>query len=124
MCENHSDLGRQEPRGCRYVYGDPGAPGWHYCQRSIAEGGKPGDAAHPPYCTRHTKVALEPISAAKAASRARYLERLAMAEETVAFNDRDEKWALVAADSFIKINLTCNGLNFAQQQDSKGFSHD
>lgn len=63
MCENPSDLGRQEPRGCRFIYGDPGESGWHYCQRTIIEGGKMGDAQHPPYCARHTKVCVQPHKA-------------------------------------------------------------
>lgn len=59
MCDS-SDLGRQEPRGCRYVYGDPGSGEWHYCQGTVAEGGKAGDAQRPPYCAHHTKVCVLP----------------------------------------------------------------
>lgn len=60
MCENPTDLGRQEPKGCRFIYGDPAQRGWHYCQRTIVNGAKPGDAQHPPYCAHHTKVCVLP----------------------------------------------------------------
>lgn len=72
MCENPNDLGRQEPRGCRYVYGDPGAGEWHFCQRTITPGGAPGKAATPPYCARHTKVCVlkgKPFSFSRAGIR-------------------------------------------------------
>lgn len=58
MSENshRHHLGRQDPQGCRFIYGDPGAGDWHYCGRAMAPGGKLGDVTHPPYCERHTKV--------------------------------------------------------------------
>jgi hypothetical protein len=79
MSENPSQLGRQEPRGCRFIYGHPGEGDWHYCQRHLAVAARAGDPAHPPYCAHHTKVALKPETEAARRSRARFLERMANA---------------------------------------------
>jgi hypothetical protein len=64
MCENSpsnlSDLGPQEPRGCRYVFGDPGVNDWHYCQAPLPSKARLGDVLNPPYCATHTKLLLLP----------------------------------------------------------------
>lgn len=60
MSQNDSDLAEQEPRGCRYVFGDPGTGPWFYCQKPIIAGGKPGDSKHPPYCETHTAECCKP----------------------------------------------------------------
>lgn len=66
MCEKspipQHNLGRQEPKGCRYIYGDPGFGDWHFCQRTIVEGGVAGDARHPPYCSHHHRICTIPIN--------------------------------------------------------------
>lgn len=65
MCEKppipQHNLGRQEPKGCRYIYGDPGDGDWHFCQRTIVEGGVAGDARHPPYCSHHHRICTVPL---------------------------------------------------------------
>ena len=43
MAETVPDRGGQEPRGCRWVFGDPRRKDWHYCQAK-ADG---------PYCPEH-----------------------------------------------------------------------
>lgn len=58
MCESQDDLGRQDPRGCRFIHGHPGDGEWRYCQGPLAEGARLGDAAHPPYCERHAARCL------------------------------------------------------------------
>src|ERR1041385_6542990 len=43
----------QNPKGCRYVTGEPGHGPWWYCQKPIVEGNSPGNALKPPYCAEH-----------------------------------------------------------------------
>jgi hypothetical protein len=75
MCETH--LGRQEPRGCRHIYGDPATEDWRFCQRKIAPGGRLGDPSHPPYCAWHTKAALQPTTEAAKRNFLKFVERMA-----------------------------------------------
>lgn len=79
MCET-SDLGRQEPRGCRHVYGDPATENWHFCQRAIKPGGRPGDPSHPPYCEGHTKTHLQATTEAARRNYLRFMERIALGD--------------------------------------------
>lgn len=81
MCENLNDLGRQEPRGCRFIYGDPGDGEWHFCQRGLLKGARLGDATHPPYCARHTKVCHGPSSRG-------WLARFKLTPGAAAFGDQ------------------------------------
>jgi len=60
MCENNTDLGEQEPKGCRFVHGDPGSGIWFYCQAPIVKGGKAGDVNNPPYCRLHRDICIQP----------------------------------------------------------------
>lgn len=83
MCENH--LGRQEPTGCRYIYGDPQTETWHFCQRTIADGGRPGDPNKPPYCVRHKRVTLMATSEAQRRNFLKFMERLAEGDTGWAF---------------------------------------
>lgn len=41
---------KQEPRGCRYIIGDPKEPDWKYCQK---EQGKRRDGTPSDYCQEH-----------------------------------------------------------------------
>ena len=36
----------QEPRGCRWINGDPREPGWHYCQAAVSKSGGSWCADH------------------------------------------------------------------------------
>jgi hypothetical protein len=103
MCEN-SDLGRQEPRGCRHIYGDPASEDWRFCQRTIAPGGRPGDPSHPPYCAWHTKVALQPTTEAAKRNFLKFLNRIAAGEEETMYDMRSATWQLVPTDVYVKIN--------------------
>ncbi len=40
---------KQEPKGCRWIYGDPLKSGWHYCQKAQAENSS--------YCEEHHELA-------------------------------------------------------------------
>lgn len=107
MCDD-SDLGRQNPVGCRYIYGDPGVEGWHYCQRNIAPGGKPGSVTNPPYCDRHTRVC-------------RVIGR-AYSERSFAWADRDvlfqSAWAALAEGEAVPLDIQL------QLNRTGAFSHD
>jgi hypothetical protein len=72
-----TDLGRQEPRGCRHIYGDPASETWRFCQRTIKPGGRPGDPSHPPYCEWHTRQALQATTEAARRNYLKFLERVA-----------------------------------------------
>lgn len=111
MCENSAphkhDLGRQEPRGCRFIYGDP-AMTWHFCQRTIAAGGKPGDSQNPPYCVHHVKVCVPPLTPSMRRARIAYLEHMAKSED-IKLDPSAAGWGAfgtVPADVFVKFNRT------------------
>lgn len=40
---------KQEPTGCRWIYGDPLKKGWHYCQKA--------EQPDSSYCPEHHEVA-------------------------------------------------------------------
>lgn len=50
----HYGVGPQEPRGCRYIHGDPPGIDWRYCQAPQAPGS--------PYCRTHLSRCLLPIN--------------------------------------------------------------
>lgn len=103
MCEKH-DLGRQEPAGCRYVYGDPGTPDWHFCQRQLVDGARPGDANNPPYCARHKRVTLEARTPAKLKAYEKFLERIAQSDEGAMYDWRVNLWGMIPTDVYVKVN--------------------
>jgi len=104
MCDNPAahNLGRQEPKGCRYIYGDPATEDWRFCQRTIAPGGRPGDANKPPYCAWHVKVVLEKHTEARRRAYQKFLDRVAQSDEGVMYDGRSAFWGLIPVDMYVK----------------------
>lgn len=52
----------REPRGCRFIHGDPGDGPWGYCQGELPEGARLGNLANPAYCKEHSRLCVPPAA--------------------------------------------------------------